>query len=157
MNSRESQFVAGWASSVLLILLVVPTMYLLGCSAKTESRATGQIRLEYLKASKSTVSLRLTNATDRPIAVRGSWTISFAIRVSQADSQVECESSPTGKSEVELPGFSHGKSRSFDILQGEAVTLVVSTELPSRYEGGVCKLSLILQDGTSVGPIQFSP
>jgi hypothetical protein len=132
-------------------------MQLLGCSARTDSNASGKIQLEYLKASESAVSLKLTNGTNRTIAIRGGWTISLAIRTLQADSQVECEMTPTGKTEAELPGFSHGKSGPIDVSPGKVVSLVVPTELPNRYRGGVCKLNLILQDGTTVGPIKFSP
>jgi hypothetical protein len=141
----------------LLYLFVMITTQLFGCGSNGEPSASGQLLLQYLEASDTVVSLRLTNGSNRTISIRGSWTMSIAIRTLQADSQVECESTPTGKTEVELPGFFHGKSRIFAISQGEAVTLDVPTELPGRYRGGVCKLSLTLQDGSTVGPVQFSP
>ena len=158
MTTWKMNIDAKWTTRLLLlVLLVTSTLQLLGCSASTESNASGQIQLEYLKASESAVSLKLTNGTNRTIAIRGSWTISLAVRTLQADSQVECELTPTGKTEAELPGFSHGKSGSIDVSPGKAVNLVVPTGLPNRYRGGTCKLNLILQDGASVGPIKFSP
>ena len=146
-----------WLRVLLLSLLVTCTIQLLGCGANRDSAVSGQLQLEYLKASDKTVSLKLTNGTNRTIAVRGSWTLSFAIRTWPGDSQVECESKETGKSDAEPLMFAHGKSRYFDVSQGESVTLVVPSELPNRYRGGNCKLRLILRDGTFVGPIQFSP
>jgi len=145
------------ARACLLVLLVTTTTQLLGCGADRESSASGQIQLKYLRTSDSGVLLRLTNDTNHVVALRASWTVSFPILILQADGQVECESVPTEKIEVQFPGFSHGRLRYVDVSQGETVTLVVPTELPSRYRGGYCKLKVMLQDGTSVGPIQFSP
>jgi hypothetical protein len=138
-------------------LFLTCALQLLGCGSSSVPVATGKLQIEYLKASSKAVSFRLTNGTGRTVALRGSWTITFGIRIWPGDSHIECESDATGKSESEPLMFAHGRSGQIDVSPGESVTLVVPSELPGRYSDGNCRLRLILRDGTFVGPILFSP
>ena len=116
---------------------------------------SGKISLQYTGSSKSDVSFSLKNGTSKAVFVRGGRTLSLAIEA--WDSGFECEKIPHTVPEDEPIGFSDGRPTIFKISPSERIRLVIPTTFPQRYKGGLCRLNLMLHDGTIIGPCEFRP
>jgi hypothetical protein len=128
---------------------------LTACERQESDPLSGEISLQYTDSSKSNVSFSLRNGTSRAIHIRGGRTLSLAIEA--WDAGFECERIPHTVPEEEPIGLSEGRPTIFKVSPGERARLVVATTLPQRYKGGLCRLKLMLQDGTVVGPFEFRP
>jgi hypothetical protein len=136
--------------------LVMLAPALLGCEPN-EAPSAGQISLTFDRLSGSDATFLLANGLDQAIYIRGNLMPSLAIRTWPRDTGIGCETIPNLRSEEEPLGFAHGKATYFEVLPGERIKLVVPTTLPQRYKGGLCRISLVLRDGSLVGPVEFHP
>lgn len=139
--------------SVCWYILIAAT--LTACEPKASGSLSGGISLQYTDSSKSDVSFSLKNGTNRTIYLRGGRTLSLAIAV--WDAGLECEGVPHTVPEEQPIGLGDGSPTIFKVSPGSQVRLVVATTLPQRYKGGLCRLKLMQQDGTVVGPFEFRP
>ena len=128
---------------------------LTGCERKESLPLSGEISLRYTHSSKSDVSFSLQNGTNRAIYIRGGRTLSLAIEA--WDAGFECERIPHTVPEEEPIGFSEGRSSVVKVSPGQQARLVIPATLPQQYKGGLCRLKLMLQDGTVIGPFEFRP
>jgi hypothetical protein len=128
-----------------------------GCDSHKAPLTPGQLRLEFVSSSDSDVSLLLSNGLSKSVAVRGGRTPTFSIGIWKGDAGLECEQRGNGRSEEEPIGIADGNWKEFEVPSGEQAKVVVNTTLPHRYEGGSCRISIQLADGTLVGPIEFNP
>lgn len=134
---------------------VVVAATLTACEPRASSSLSGGISLQYTDSSKSDVSFSLKNGTNRTIYLRGGRTLSLAIAA--WDAGLECERIPHTVPEEQPIGLGDGSPTIFRVSPGAQVRLVVATTLPQRYKGGLCRLKLMQQDGTVIGPFEFRP
>ena len=127
------------------------------CKPTGTPAASGGIVLEHVSTSESDIVFVLINGSDRTIRVRGGRTLTLAVRPWPGDTGVDCTSDSPFRMEEEPIGFAYGNPGSVEVAPGERVRLKIATELPHRHVGGHCRLKLILQDGTVVGPTEFQP
>jgi hypothetical protein len=153
MTTRTSRYLLALIRHCYLVM-IAPA--LLGCQPN-ETPSAGRISLTFHRSSGSDATFLLANGLDQAIYIRGNRTLSLAIRTWPGDTGIECETVPNSKSEEEPLGFAHGKATYFEVSPGERIKLVVRTTLPQRYKGGLCRISVVLRDGSLVGPLEFHP
>jgi hypothetical protein len=161
-NERKSMSVRRVYGNLLKIgpkgcWLVVISILLAACNSSEAPAARESIVLEYVRTSESHVIFRLVNASDRTLYIRGNRTITRAIRTWPGDTGITCRSIPAGRMGEDPSGFGDGNRGRIEVSSGERVRLKIYTTLPQQYRGGRCQLTLRLEDGTAVGPVEFPP
>ena len=144
-------------SCLRTLWLITIGIALAACTPGNAPPLTGEIKLEYVRASKSDVIFMLSNESGRTLSIRGGHTLFLGIQPWTSDTGIECEAIPSKGSEEDPIGLGDGNPVIFKISPGERARLTIPTTLPQRYKGGRCRLSLMLQDGTIVGPSEFQP
>jgi hypothetical protein len=137
--------------------LVAMGVVLVACRPNDGAPASGRIVLEHIATSESDVMFSLINETSRAIYLRGSRTVTWAVRTWPGDTGITCESNPPGRMGEDPIGFAHGTPGQIEVSPGDRVRLKIGSTLPQEYKGGRCRLTLRLQDGTAVGPAEFQP
>lgn len=130
---------------------------LLACGRHEVPPASGRITMEYVETSGSDVIVRLVNGSNNAVYVRAEDALSWVFVTWPSATSIRCESIPPGLMvENPLP-LADGASRRVQVSPGEQVRLKVTTGTPQHYKGGRCHLTLRLDDGAVVGPIEFKP
>ena len=137
--------------------LVAVSLWLAGCDERAAPQSTGHISLTYDSRTADEVQLSLTNGMPQPIYIRGSSLFSSVVSVWDGDFEVVCETVPYARGDEEPFGSSHGNPKEFSIESGRRRSLAISTKLPERFKGGICRVRLQLVDGRIIGPTEFVP
>ncbi len=136
----------------------------LGCLAAENPPDSNKIYLKFESVSDPTpnfsvVNFTLKNGYSRPVYMSGERTSSRAIRVVRPVADVGC--SPASDAYLTEAGrefdFNARKARFIKIPPGEEVKVLTPTMSLKKFKGGSCSISLVLKDGTRVGPIEFQP
>lgn len=137
--------------------LMAICLVLVACGAREAPPASGRIIMEYVDISESDVIVRLVNGSSSAIYVRAEYALSLDVVTWPSATSISCESIPPGLMiENPLP-LADGASRRIQVSPGDHVRLKIITGIPQQYKGGRCHLTLRLDDGTAVGPIDFRP
>ena len=101
---------------------------------------SGLPSIVYVSSSDSAALFELENRSTQTLKMLGARNSRTSVEVGLAEYGMDCRKDD--KSEERPIGFSDPPSY-FEVQPGESVRVKVHTDLPHRYRGGLCQLSLL--------------
>lgn len=130
---------------------------LIACSEAEDPPSLGRIVMEYHGASESDITVEVINGSDRTVYIRVQDASLRGVVAWPSVTDIRCESIEP-RTMIEHPfTIADGAYRRTPVVRGERVLLKIRTKIPQQYKDSRCRLTLRLEDGAIVEPLEFRP